>query len=81
MGMTELLERRMAEGTIRFPPLPDRETQYAGHTYQLGAGGRIVYDKGDDHIIDADRCAALAHHLSVNRGGRIAAPMPRVAGF
>jgi hypothetical protein len=25
--------------------------------------GQIVYAKGDDHIIDADRCALLAHYL------------------
>ena len=61
--MTELLERRMAEGTIIFPRLPDRESQYASHTYSLGQSGDIVYDKGNDHIIDADRCAALAHYL------------------
>jgi hypothetical protein len=61
--MTELLLRRLAEKTIVFPPLPDREMQYASHTYSVGAKGQIVYEKGDDHIIDADRCALLAHYL------------------
>lgn len=60
--MTELLQRRMNEGTIRFPPLPDRESQYASHTYTVGASGQIVYEKGNDHIIDADRCAILRHY-------------------
>jgi hypothetical protein len=60
--MTDLLERRMAERTIVFPRLPDRESQYAGHTYAVGASGNIFYAKGDDHIIDADRCAVLAHY-------------------
>ena len=23
----------------------------------------VVYEKGNDHLIDADRCAILAHHL------------------
>ena len=61
--MTELLQRRMAERTIRFPALPDREMQYAAHTYSVNILGNIVYDKGNDHIIDADRCAILCHHL------------------
>jgi len=64
--MTELIERRMAEGTIVFPPLPDREAQYASHTYTVGSMGQIVYDKGNDHIIDADRCAILAHYLDTH---------------
>lgn len=60
--MTELLQRRMNEGTIRFPPIADRESQYASHTYGVGASGQIVYEKGNDHIIDADRCAVLRHY-------------------
>lgn len=61
--MTELLVRRMAERTIVLPRLAERETQYASHTYRVGLTGQIVYDKGDDHIIDADRCALLAHYF------------------
>ena len=60
--MTELIERRMDERSIVFPRLPDRESQYAAHTYTVSANGAIVYNKGDDHIIDADRCALLAHY-------------------
>jgi len=60
--MTELLQRRMHEGTIRFPPMPDRESQYASHTYAVGTQGQIVYEKGNDHIIDADRCAILCQY-------------------
>ncbi len=60
--MTELLQRRMNEGTIRFPVLADRESQYAAHTYAVGASGQIVYEKGNDHLIDADRCAILRHY-------------------
>lgn len=60
--MTELLQRRMNEGTIRFPPLADRESQYASHTYGVGTSGQIVYEKGNDHLIDADRCAVLRHY-------------------
>ena len=61
--MTELLQRRMAERTIVFPPSPDRESQYASHTYSINSLGQIIYEKGDDHIIDADRCAILRRHL------------------
>lgn len=64
--MTELIERRLAERTIVFPALPDREAQYAAHTYQVGASGQIVYGKGNDHLIDADRCALLAHYLDTH---------------
>jgi hypothetical protein len=60
--MTELLQRRLHEGTIRFPPIADRESQYASHTYAVGMSGQIVYEKGNDHIIDADRCAILRWH-------------------
>jgi hypothetical protein len=60
--MTELLQRRMNEGTLRLPALADRESQYAAHTYTVGASGQIVYEKGNDHIIDADRCAVLRHY-------------------
>ncbi|MBI2422809.1 MAG: hypothetical protein HYV27_08260 [Candidatus Hydrogenedentes bacterium] len=62
--MTELIQRRIAERTLVLPALPDRESQYASHTYTVGAQGQIVYEKGNDHIIDADRCAVLAHHLA-----------------
>lgn len=63
--MTELLERRMRDRSIVFPKLPERESQYAGHTYSISASGEVVYDKGDDHIIDADRCAVLARYLDI----------------
>lgn len=61
--MTELLQRRLSERTLVLPPDADREVQYASHTYMVNAAGQIVYAKGDDHIIDADRCALLAHYL------------------
>ncbi len=63
--MTELLQRHMLDRSIVFPHLPDRETQYASHTYSVGHMGQILFEKGDDHIIDADRCAVLAHHLDI----------------
>ena len=61
--MTELLQQRMIDRSIVFPKLSDRESQYAAHTYRVGHAGRIVYEKGHDHLIDADRCAVLRRYL------------------
>lgn len=61
--MTELLRRRLTERTLVLPNDPDRESQYAAHTYTVNAQGQVLYAKGDDHIIDADRCALLCHYL------------------
>jgi hypothetical protein len=58
--LTEMLIRLVNAGDVRFPPIPDRFNQYAGHTYSQAPSGRIVYAKGNDHIIDADRCAIMA---------------------
>ena len=57
--MTELLQSRMQEGTLRFPKSPEREAQYLAHSYSVNEYGRVLYEKGNDHIIDADRCALL----------------------
>lgn len=64
--MTELLQRRLAEHTIIFPKSAEREQQYANHTYLLNAQGQYVYSKGNDHIIDADRCALLAWYMDTH---------------
>lgn len=66
--MTELLQRHLADRSVVFPRLPDRETQYASHTYSIGISGQVLFEKGNDHIIDADRCAVLAHYLDTQRG-------------
>ena len=80
--MTELLQRRMTDRTIVFPRLAERESQYAAHTYSIGEQGRIVYAKGGDHIIDADRCALLAHYLDTHQHEDCPAAMPpRLEGF
>lgn len=58
--LTELLIRRIHDGTIAFPDIAERHEQYAEHTYHTNLQGRVVYSKGNDHIIDADRCALMA---------------------
>jgi len=79
--MTELLQRRMAERSIIFPELPDREAQYASHTYSVSGQGEIVYEKGNDHIIDADRCAILRHYQDTHDQPAPVYLGVRVAGF
>ncbi len=64
--MTELLQRRLTEHTIVFPKSSEREQQYANHTYTVNSQGQYVYSKGNDHIIDADRCALLAWYLDTH---------------
>jgi hypothetical protein len=78
--MTDLLRRRLAERSIVFPRLADREAQFASHTYTLDPAGRPLFDKGDDHLIDADRCALLARHLDTAEGPFRALPF-RIATF
>ncbi len=79
--MTELLQRRIADRTLVLPKLAARESQYAAHTYSVGHNGRIVYGKGNDHIIDADRCALLAHWFDTRDDGFSTPLTPRIAGF
>lgn len=80
--MTELLQRRLAEHTIIFPKSAEREQQYANHTYLLNPQGQYVYSKGNDHIIDADRCALLAWYLDTHeRTGTEGRVKPRVWVF
>ncbi len=81
--MTDLLRRRMAEQTLVFPPCPDREAQYASHTYTVGARGIVCFDKGNDHLIDADRCALLRHHLDTlpHINPALYTPVPQILLF
>ncbi|MBX7259670.1 MAG: hypothetical protein K1Y02_25160 [Candidatus Hydrogenedentes bacterium] len=74
--MTELIQRHMLDRSIVFPHLPDRESQYASHTYSVGQMGQILFEKGDDHLIDADRCAVLAHHLDTFEHFNPRPPLP-----
>ena len=79
--MTDLLVQQMRDRTIVFPRLPDRESQYASHTYAVGPLGNIVFDKGNDHIIDADRCAVLVRHLDTTECERAPSLGVRIGSF
>lgn len=64
--MTQLITQHLAQRTLRFPRIPDREAQYAAHTCHTTPNGHLQYQKGNDHIIDADRCALLAHYQTIH---------------
>ena len=60
--MTSLINGRLAGRTIAFPTGEtdlDWEDQFLTHTYSHTVGGRLIYSKGNDHIIDSARAAVL----------------------
>ena len=57
--MTALINEALNAGTLRLPKEDHEvEDQLCTHTYTLG-DRRIVYHKGNDHVVDALRCALL----------------------
>lgn len=58
--MTSLINGALQRRSLVFP-IDDTEVddQFTTHTYTL-SNGNVVYSKGNDHIIDAVRCAMLA---------------------
>jgi len=58
--MTSLINEALQHRQIVFPAKDlELEDQFATHTYTL-RDGRVIYSKGNDHIIDTVRCALLA---------------------
>lgn len=58
--MTSLINGALRRRTLAFPQDDGEiEDQFTTHTYTL-SNGNIIYSKGNDHIIDAVRCAILA---------------------
>jgi len=57
--MTSLINRGLQRHELL---LPDKDVeiddQFTTHTYTL-ANGKVIYSKGNDHIVDAVRCAML----------------------
>ena len=57
--MTSLINRGFQRHELL---LPDKdiqiEDQFTTHTYTL-VNGKVIYSKGNDHIVDAVRCAML----------------------
>ena len=59
--MTSLINGALQRRQLVFPAEDlEVEDQFITHTYTL-RDGKIIYSKGNDHIIDAVRCAMLAH--------------------
>ena len=57
--MTSLINRALAKRKAVFPISDiDIENEFTTHTYTL-QNGRVVYSKGNDHIVDSARCAFL----------------------
>ncbi len=65
---TDLYQRLLQERRVRFGDGP-RMAELASHTYTLSPRGEVIYSKGHDHIIDADR--ALLYALLAARGGSV----------
>lgn len=58
--MNSIINGALQRRQIVFPAEdPELEDQFTTHTYTL-RDGRIIYSKGNDHIIDAVRCALPA---------------------
>jgi len=57
--MTSLINKRLQNQTLMLPyEDAEIESQFTTHTYSLKTGN-IIYSKGNDHIIDAVRCAVM----------------------
>ena len=57
--MTNLINRSLQWSTLLLPAGDiEIEDQFTTQTYTM-ANGKVVYSKGNDHIVDAVRCAAL----------------------
>lgn len=62
--MTSLINSALQRKQLVFPiDDPEVEDQFTTHTYTL-RDGRVIYSKGNDHIIDAIRCAMLIREES-----------------
>ena len=57
--MTSLINRALQRGELLLPEGDvEIEDQFTTHTYTL-VNGNVIYSKGNDHIVDAVRCAML----------------------
>ena len=63
---TDHMTRRIQRQTLEFPPDPDSISTFTGHTCTQGK--HRIYDKSNDHEIDAERAETLAEILGVDAG-------------
>lgn len=68
--MTSLINGALQRKQLVFPADDmDIEDEFTTHTYTL-RDGKVIYSKGNDHIIDAIRCALLIREEeSLDLGG------------
>jgi len=73
--MTSLITGMLQRKELRFPhDDPQLIDQFITHTYTL-TNNAVVYSKGNDHIIDAVRCAVLVRELAqAQPGGTLIVP-------
>ena len=66
--MTSLINRSLAKRKVVFPITDlDIENEFTTHTYTL-QNGRVVYSKGNDHIVDSTRCAFIRREVEILDG-------------
>ncbi len=74
--MTTIINGALQKRQIVLPEDdPEIEDQFTTHTYTL-ANGNVIYSKGNDHIVDAVRCAMLAHEQGKLDGEEVVCVMP-----
>lgn len=67
VAMTAVINERLNARAIRWPKSDTAiEDQFMGQTYSMTQSG-LVYSKGNDHIVDATRCAVLRWHQANRR--------------
>jgi len=66
--MTRLINKALNAGKLKLPKEdPEVEDQLCSQTYVM-TEHRMVYSKGDDHLVDAMRCALLRRAQEVDPG-------------
>ncbi len=80
--MTNLINKSLQKRELVFPISDlEIESQFTTHTYSIN-NGRVKYSKGNDHIIDAVRCALMVRNRFEEDdplgGGRIELLVPLI---
>ena len=66
--MTALINRGLSKRRVILPTSDlNIESEFTTHTYSL-RNGRVVYSKGNDHIVDSTRCAFLRREVETLEG-------------
>lgn len=58
---TQVLEYAVPRAQLHIPGDDDFLTQFPSHTCRISPAGKRLFDKTNDHLIDATRAAALRH--------------------